>query len=107
MAGWNSICEMTRQLRGAPGEPDRGREGAVMGHRVGDAVILTGRTNLRSRARASVPTSAVLEDARHRLMLPTCSECRKAHLPPGPACPFRFADAIEWKQASGRGVIST
>jgi uncharacterized OB-fold protein len=43
----------------------------------------------------------------HRLMLPTCTACGTAHLPPGPVCPFCFADAIAWKQASGRGVIST
>ena len=43
----------------------------------------------------------------HRLMLPTCAECRRPHLPPGPVCPFCFADALAWKQASGRGVIST
>jgi uncharacterized OB-fold protein len=42
-----------------------------------------------------------------RLMLPTCVPCGKAHLPPGPVCPFCFSDAIEWKQASGRGRIST
>jgi uncharacterized OB-fold protein len=43
----------------------------------------------------------------HRLMLPTCAACDKAHLPPGPVCPFCFADAIEWREASGRGRIST
>ena len=43
----------------------------------------------------------------HRLLLPTCTACGKPHLPPGPVCPFCFADAIQWKQASGRGRIST
>ena len=43
----------------------------------------------------------------HRLLLPTCRACGKAHLPPGPVCPFCFADEIEWRQASGRGRIST
>ena len=43
----------------------------------------------------------------HRLMLPTCAACAKAHLPPGPVCPFCFSDAIEWQQASGRGHVST
>jgi len=43
----------------------------------------------------------------HRLLLPTCRGCGKAHLPPAPVCPFCFADAIEWRQASGRGRIST
>ena len=43
----------------------------------------------------------------HRLLLPFCRACGKAHLPPGPVCPFCFADAIEWRPASGRGRIST
>ena len=43
----------------------------------------------------------------HRLLLPTCHACGKAHLPPGPVCPFCLADAIEWRPASGRGRIST
>jgi len=43
----------------------------------------------------------------HRLLLPTCRACGKAHLPPGPVCPCCFGDAIEWRQASGRGRIST
>lgn len=43
----------------------------------------------------------------HRLLLPTCRACGKAHLPPGPVCPFCFADEIEWRSASGRGRIST
>jgi uncharacterized OB-fold protein len=44
---------------------------------------------------------------RHRLMLPTCRACGKAHLPPGPVCPFCFSDDIAWQEASGRGRIST
>jgi uncharacterized protein len=43
----------------------------------------------------------------HRLMLPTCGNCGKSHLPPGPVCPFCFSDDIEWRQASGHGRIST
>jgi uncharacterized OB-fold protein len=43
----------------------------------------------------------------HRLVLPCCRACGKAHLPPGPVCPFCFADDIEWRAASGRGRIST
>jgi uncharacterized protein len=44
---------------------------------------------------------------RHSLVLPTCTECGKAHLPPGPVCPHCFSDRITWKQASGKGRIST
>jgi uncharacterized OB-fold protein len=40
-------------------------------------------------------------------MLPTCRACGKAHLPPGPVCPFCFSDDIAWQEASGRGRIST
>ena len=43
----------------------------------------------------------------HRLMLPTCAACGIAHLPPGPVCPFCFSGELEWRQASGRGRIST
>ena len=43
----------------------------------------------------------------HRLLLPFCGACGKAHLPPGPVCPFCFADAIEWRPASGRGTLAT
>jgi uncharacterized OB-fold protein len=43
----------------------------------------------------------------HRLLLPTCRACGKAHLPPGPACPFCFAEEIAWQEASGHGHVST
>jgi uncharacterized OB-fold protein len=43
----------------------------------------------------------------HRLMLPACRACGRAHLPPGPVCPFCFADEIVWRPASGRGRVST
>jgi uncharacterized OB-fold protein len=42
----------------------------------------------------------------HRLLLPTCRACGKAHLPPGPVCPFCFG-GIDWQPASGHGRIST
>jgi len=44
---------------------------------------------------------------RHSLVLPTCAECGKAHLPPGPICPYCFSDRMTWKQATGKGRIST
>jgi hypothetical protein len=44
---------------------------------------------------------------RGELLLPTCQECGKSHLPPGPVCPFCFSDRLRWKRASGRGRIST
>lgn len=42
-----------------------------------------------------------------RLVLPYCRDCGKPHLPPGPVCPFCFADRLDWRAASGRGRIST
>jgi uncharacterized OB-fold protein len=43
----------------------------------------------------------------HKVMLPFCEECGKPHLPPGPVCPHCFSDKLEWREVSGRGVIST
>ena len=42
-----------------------------------------------------------------KFVLPYCLDCGKPHLPPGPVCPFCFSDRIHWKEASGRGRIST
>lgn len=42
-----------------------------------------------------------------RFVLPRCVDCGKAHLPPGPVCPFCFSERVEWTPASGRGRIST
>lgn len=44
---------------------------------------------------------------RHELLLPFCAACGKAHLPPGPVCPFCFGDALDWRRASGRGIVTT
>lgn len=43
----------------------------------------------------------------HKLLLPFCEECGKPHLPPGPVCPYCLSDRLAWREASGRGVIST
>ena len=45
--------------------------------------------------------------AESRFVLPYCADCGRAHLPPGPVCPFCFSDRVEWRLASGRGRIST
>jgi len=45
--------------------------------------------------------------AERRFVLPYCGDCGKAHLPPGPVCPFCFGQEIQWRPASGRGRIST
>jgi uncharacterized protein len=55
------------------------------------------------------PDNAPFWDAcrRHELVLPFCPSCGKAHLPPGPVCPFCFGRPLEWRRASGRGVVSS
>lgn len=62
----------------------------------------------RPRPRIS-PDSAPFWDGckEHRLMLPWCEECGKPHLVPGPICPFCLSDRLVWREASGRGTIST
>lgn len=42
-----------------------------------------------------------------RLSLPFCTECGRAHWPAGPVCPYCLSDAVEWRDVSGRGRIST
>lgn len=42
-----------------------------------------------------------------RLLLPWCQECGRPHLPPGPVCPHCLSDRLEWREASGRGTVST
>ncbi len=42
-----------------------------------------------------------------KLRLPFCAACGRAHLPAGPICPFCLSDAIEWRDASGRGHVTT
>jgi uncharacterized OB-fold protein len=44
---------------------------------------------------------------RHELALPTCEDCGRAHLPPGPVCPHCLSDRLAWRTASGRGTVST
>lgn len=44
---------------------------------------------------------------RQELLLPTCTSCGKAHLPPGPFCPFCLGDALEWRKASGKARLTT
>ncbi len=55
------------------------------------------------------PDSAPFWEAlrERRLLLPYCRECGLPHLPPGPVCPFCFSGQLEWREASGRGRVST
>jgi uncharacterized OB-fold protein len=62
----------------------------------------------RPRPRIGPDNAPFWEGCRsHSLMLPTCAECSKAHLPPGPVCPFCFSDRITWHRATGHGRVST
>ncbi len=62
----------------------------------------------RPRPRVSPDSAPFWEGCREgRLMLPFCRSCGKPHLPPGPVCPHCFSDDLEWRQASGRGFVST
>ena len=42
-----------------------------------------------------------------KLRLPGCASCGRVHWPAGPICPFCLSDAIAWRDASGRGTVST
>jgi uncharacterized OB-fold protein len=43
--------------------------------------------------------------AEGRLLVKRCRSCGQVHYYPRAICPFCFADATEWLQASGRGTI--
>lgn len=44
---------------------------------------------------------------RHAAELPFCASCGEPHYPAGPVCPLCFADDLEWRRISGRGVVSS
>lgn len=41
------------------------------------------------------------------LSLPWCLDCNRPHLPAGPLCPFCLGERLEWRRASGCGVLSS
>jgi len=43
----------------------------------------------------------------HKLMLPWCKACGRAHFYPRSCCPHCFGFDLEWKEASGRGKLHT
>jgi uncharacterized OB-fold protein len=43
----------------------------------------------------------------HRLLLPWCTACSVAFLPPSPVCPHCLGESIEWRAASGRATVSS
>jgi uncharacterized OB-fold protein len=42
-----------------------------------------------------------------RFVVPTCSACGKAHWYPRAICPFCSSEKVQWRDASGRGIIYT
>ena len=44
---------------------------------------------------------------KHKLALPFCEECHKPHLPAGPVCPYCLSDRLQWREGSGKGVVSS
>ncbi len=40
-----------------------------------------------------------------KFLVKTCKECQRAHWYPRALCPFCFADATEWREASGKGRV--
>jgi uncharacterized OB-fold protein len=56
----------------------------------------------------TVETEAFWAAARDgKFMLRYCGACGRTHWYPRALCPHCFADATEWKEASGEGVIYT
>jgi uncharacterized OB-fold protein len=56
----------------------------------------------------NIETQAFWDAAREsRFVVPVCIACGKAHWYPRAICPFCAGDKIEWRAASGRGVIYT
>jgi uncharacterized OB-fold protein len=45
--------------------------------------------------------------AQDRLLLPVCEACGSAHLYPRPRCPHCGADRFTWREASGRGMVTS
>ncbi len=44
---------------------------------------------------------------RGELLLPRCGDCQHTWWPPGPVCPQCLSDRVEWRRASGRGVVAS
>jgi uncharacterized OB-fold protein len=42
-----------------------------------------------------------------RFLVPFCAACGKAHWYPRAICPFCAGDKVEWREASGKGMIYT
>jgi uncharacterized protein len=42
-----------------------------------------------------------------KLLYGFCNACREPHYFPRSFCPFCFSDRVEWKEASGKGLVYT
>lgn len=45
--------------------------------------------------------------ARGRLMIQHCTSCDRGVFYPRPLCPHCWADALEWREASGKGTLTS
>lgn len=62
-------------------------------------------TTDQKKASDSAPLWEGFEQSEVRI--PFCDECGRAHLPPGPVCPFCLSEELEWRATSGKGKLAT
>ena len=56
----------------------------------------------------TVGSEAYWEGARNgKLLLKSCTSCKKVHHYPRALCPYCFSDKLEWREASGKGKVYT
>lgn len=54
----------------------------------------------------TVGSEAYWEGARNgKLLLKSCTSCKKVHHYPRALCPYCFSDKLEWREASGKGKV--
>ena len=42
-----------------------------------------------------------------KLLLKSCTSCKKVHHYPRALCPYCFSDKLDWREASGKGKVYT
>ena len=56
----------------------------------------------------TVGSEAYWEGARNgKLLLKSCTSCKKVHHYPRALCPYCFSDKLDWREASGKGKVYT
>ena len=114
VAGWNSICEMTRQLRGTAGASQiANAEVLQWGTAWGDSLILLMREYVvtsykKPRPRIGPDNAPFWQGCRaHRLMLPTCRGLRQGASAARAGVPVLLLRRDRVAGGAGRGYIST